>query len=263
MIFDTHVHYNDRSFDEDREQVLTGLAEKGVGAAAVVGASLADSVSAAALAEAWPFLYASAGVHPDETSEPEALGEEAALGRLEALLARPKVLAVGEIGLDYFGYDRYPDKPDKALQQKWFALQLRLARRLDKPVLIHSRDAAADTLELMQREGGAAFSAVIHCFSYEWEMAKRFLDLGYYLGVGGVVTYKNGRKLKEVAAAMPLDRLLLETDGPYLAPSPLRGSRNDSGNLPLVVQEIARLKGISPEEVEQVSWENARRFYRL
>lgn len=261
MIFDTHVHYDEARFDADRDEVLAGLRERGVSGAVNVGANLRSCEAGQRLAAQYPFLRFSAGVHPDDVAELEALGEEEALESLRRFLADPKAVAVGEIGLDYYG--DYPDKTAPALQQKWFSLQLDLAKDCGKPVIIHSRDAAADTLSLIKAAGGKDIPMVIHCFSYEKEMAREYLNMGHFLGVGGVVTYKNGRKLKDVVNYMPIDRLLLETDGPYLAPVPLRGTRNDSGNLKLVAEEIARIKGISPEEVEAVSFDNALRFYRL
>ena len=260
MIFDTHTHYDDPRFDGDREALLGELGNCGIGAAVNVGASLRSSEAGGALAGRIPFLWFSAGMHPDEVGEGEALGEEETLARLGALLKAPKAVAVGEIGLDYHG--DFPGKPPRDLQEKWFRLQLRLAARAAKPVILHSREAAADTLRVF-REEGAGLSAVMHCFSYEPETAKRFLDLGCFLGIGGVVTYKNGRKLKEVVRMMPADRILLETDCPYLAPVPHRGERNSSLFLPEVVAEIAALKGMTREQTEEITWDNARRFYRL
>lgn len=262
MIFDTHVHYDDRRFDDDREDVLRGLPAAGVGRAVNIGCDLRSSEAGKALAERLPFLYFSAGFYPDNVAEAEAMGEEAALGRLRTLLQAPKAVAVGEIGLDYNGYDRYPDKPEPDLQRKWLRLQLELARELDKPVVIHSRDAAAETVETV-KNGMRGLDKVLHCFSYSKEIAAQCLDEGCFLGIGGVVTFKNGRKMKDVVNYMPMDRLLLETDCPYLAPEPFRGRRNASSLLPYVVRTVAEIKGISPEEVEAVTWENARRFYRL
>lgn len=261
MIFDTHAHYDDARFDGDRGELLRRLPERGVGCVLNCGASLASSAAGRELAARYPHVFFAAGVHPDEAAQPEALGETEALARLRFLLADPKAAAVGEIGLDRHG--DYPDKTSGALQEKWFRLQLRLARGLKKPVIVHSREAAADTLRILREEGGPEIRAVLHCFSYEKEMARRFLDLGYYLGVGGVVTYKNGRKLKEVVQYMPADRLLLETDCPYLAPEPFRGRRNWSLYLRYVVAEIAALRQISAEEVEAVTLENAQRFFGM
>ncbi len=261
MIFDTHAHYDDSRFDEDREALLASFGTEGIGGFVNVGANLKGSAAGLDMAERYPFVYASVGVHPDDTAELETLGEEAAGERLSALLLRKKAAAVGEIGLDYHG--GYPDKVPAAVQKKWFDFQLELAKARNLPVLIHSREAAADTLDMILAAGGADIRLVMHCFSYETEMAKRYLDMGHYLGIGGVVTYKNGRKLKEVVKYMPTDRILLETDCPYLAPEPLRGTRNSSLNLKYVVKTIAELKGMEPEAVEEITWQNALRFYRI
>ena len=171
---------------------------------------------------------------------------------------KPKVVAIGEIGLDY----HWPE-PARDVQQKWFAAQLELARELDLPVIIHSRDAAQDTYDMLREAGGDALSCVIHCFSYEKEMAARFLDLGYCLGIGGVVTYKNARKLKEVAAYMPPERMLLETDCPYLSPIPHRGERNEPSYAALTLAKIAELKGVSFEEADLQTTRNAREFFGI
>ena len=262
MIFDTHVHYDDRRFEEDREEVLRGLAAAGVGGAVNIGCDLAGSEAGRRLAGQYPFLYFSAGIYPDNVGEAEAQGEEKTLEALRRLLADPKAVAVGEIGLDYHGEDRWPDKPSRALQQKWLRLQLDLAAEADKPVVIHSRDAAQDTLDAVRSDNGRT-AKVLHCFSYSREVAARCLDEGCYLGIGGVVTFRNGRKMKDVVDYMPTDRILLETDCPYLAPEPFRGRRNQSSYLPYVVRTVAELKGISTEEVERITWENALRFYRI
>ena len=257
MIFDTHAHYDSRAFDEDREMVLAGLRREGVHALVNVSADLAGMETGLALARKYDFIYASAGVHPTSTDELEALGEQAFVAQMERLLTDSRVVAVGEIGLDYH-WDNVP----RAIQKKWFELQLSLAAGAGLPVIIHSREAAADTLELLKACGCRDGRFVMHCFSYEKELAARYLDMGFYLGIGGVVTYKNGRKLKEVVSYMPADRILLETDCPYLSPVPHRGERNYSGYLPLVIEEIAALKGMEAEEIENITWDNAMRFYR-
>ena len=263
MIFDTHTHYDDPRFDPDRDALLRSLPGCGIGRAAAVAADLASSRRALALAEDYDFFCAVIGVHPDSADELEARGEAKTERTLRELAAHPKCRGVGEIGLDYHGETVYPDKVPRPVQRKWFRFQLDFMREQGLPGVIHSREAAADTLNIIRAAGGSDLSLVHHCFGYEKEMAKIYLDMGHFLGIGGVVTYKNGRKLKEVVQYMPLDRILLETDCPYLAPEPYRGSRNDSRRLSFVVAEIARLKGISREEVGQVTFENAMRFYRL
>ena len=256
MIFDSHAHYDDAAFDADRAAVLAALEPAGIGRVVNVGANRASTEASAALAAQYGFMYAAAGFHPSDVEELER--GEADMAWLREAAKKPKVVAVGEIGLDY----HWPE-PARDVQQKWFAAQLELARELDLPVIIHSRDAAQDTYDMLREAGGDALSCVIHCFSYEKEMAARFLDLGYCLGIGGVVTYKNARKLKEVAAYMPPERMLLETDCPYLSPAPHRGERNSSLYLPAVLDQIAALRGCTAEEIETVTCENAGRFYRL
>ena len=254
MIFDTHAHYDDEAFDEDREKLLASLKENGIGAVTNIGASLESCRTTLKLAEAYPWMYGALGIHPSESGE---LTEED-MDWLQGLLGNEKIRAVGEIGLDY-----YWEEPEHEVQKKWFARQLDLARQAGLPVIIHSRDAARDTLDIMKTEKAGDMGGVIHCFSYGKEMAREYLNMGFYLGVGGVLTFKNARKLKEVAEYAPLTSLVLETDCPYLAPVPNRGKRNSSLNLPYVVCELAQLKGTDTETVERVTWENAKRLYRL
>lgn len=254
MIFDTHAHYDDEAFDEDRDEVLTSLREWGVGTVVNVGASMEGSRRSVSLSEQYEFVYSAVGVHPDEVGE---LREED-MEWMREQLQKPKVVAVGEIGLDY-----YWDKEGHDLQKKWFLRQLKLAKELKKPVIIHSREAAADTMELLKANYHGEMPMVMHCYSYSMEMAREYRKMGLYLGIGGVLTFKNAKKLKETVLESPMEYLLLETDCPYLAPVPNRGKRNDSGMLKFVVQELAALKGITPEEVIRITEENARRFYGI
>lgn len=254
MIFDTHAHYDDEAFDEDRDELLTSLLEHGIEAVTNVGASLKTSKNTLKLAEKYAYVYGAIGVHPNETGE---LSEEGLIW-LKEQSAHKKIVAIGEIGLDY-----YWDEPDHETQKKWFFRQLCLAKEEKLPVIIHSRDAAKDTLDIMKAEGGKDLGGVIHCFSYGKEIAREYLNMGYYLGVGGVLTFKNAKKLKEVVEYMPIEQLVLETDCPYLAPVPNRGKRNSSLNLPYVVQEISVIKGISEERVIEITNHNAKRLYRL
>lgn len=254
MIFDTHAHYDDEAFDKDREAVLNALQEAGIGAVVNVGASLESTERTLKLTEEYPFIYGAVGVHPSDSKD---LTEED-IQWLEGLANRDKVVAVGEIGLDYYWED-----PDHEIQKKWFVRQLALARKVKLPAIIHSRDAAKDTLDIMKAERSQEIGGVIHCFSYGKEMAREYLDMGFFLGIGGVVTFQNGKKLKEVVEYAPLEQLVLETDCPYLAPAPNRGKRNSSLNLPYVAEGIAALKGITPQQVMEVTWENAKRLYRL
>ena len=254
MIFDSHAHYDDRAFDPDRRELLESMEEAGVGCIVNVGASLESTQRTVELTREYSFLYGAVGVHPDEVGELD----EAGLSWLREQCRKDKVVAVGEIGLDY-----YWDKENHELQKEWFVRQLRMAKELGLPVIVHSREAAADTLEIMKQEHTPDLSAVIHCYSYSPEMAREYLKLGYYLGVGGVLTFKNGKRLRETVLETPLDRILLETDCPYLAPEPYRGKRNDSRNLRYVAEALAALKEVSPQEVIRVTEENALRFYRL
>lgn len=254
MIFETHAHYDDGAFDQDREELLGSFKEAGIGTVINVCAEVSGWDRTVALTEQYPFLYGAVGVHPDDVG---SLDEEA-MERMRLLCRREKIVAVGEIGLDY-----YWDKENHETQLYWLERQLDLAREEKLPVIIHSREAAQDTLETMKRKEAREIGGVLHCFSYGKEMAREYLDMGFYLGIGGVVTFKNGRKLKEVVEYAPLNRLLLETDSPYLAPVPNRGKRNSSLNLPYVVEEIARIKQVDRETVERITEENARKLFRI
>ncbi|MCI5869124.1 MAG: TatD family hydrolase [Dorea sp.] len=253
MIFDTHAHYDDEQFDADREELLNSMAEQGVGTIVNVSASYPSCEQVTEMVQKYPFMYAAVGVHPDHVGE---LNEETFV-RMKKLFANDKVIAVGEIGLDY-----YWDNESHDLQKAWFIRQLELARELDLPVLIHSREAAADTMDIM-KEHAEGISGVIHCYSYSKEMAREYVKMGFYIGVGGVVTFKNARKLKETVVEIPLTSIVLETDCPYLAPEPNRGKRNNSAYIRYVAEEIAKIKGITYEEVVAQTEENARKMYRL
>ena len=253
MIFETHAHYDDEAFKEDIEEVLQNVKDAGIGRIVNVAASMRSCITSMELANTYEDIFAAVGVHPEETKELT----DADMKLLEQYSSNKKVVAIGEIGLDY-----YWDEPERDIQKKWFEAQLELARKVSLPVIIHSRDAAKDTLDIMKNHKCEGIGGVIHCFSYGIEMAKEYLDMGFYIGVGGVVTFKNGKKLKEVVEYVPLDRIVTETDSPYLAPTPNRGKRNDSSNIPYIIEEIARIKGVSTEEVEEATWNNALRLYR-
>lgn len=254
MIFETHAHYDDERFTEDRDHVLSVMPENGIKRIINVGASIETTKTTLALAEQYDFVYAAVGVHPSDIS---GLNEET-FAWLGEQTKWKKTVAVGEIGLDYY-WDK--EEEVQAKQRYWFAKQLELAREASLPVIIHSREAAADTMEVMKQQNAKEIPGVIHCYSYSKEMAFEFIKMGYYIGVGGVVTFKNAKKLKETVAEIPLERILLETDCPYMAPEPHRGERNDSSYLPFVVQKIAELKGITPEQVERVTEQNARTLF--
>ena len=254
MIFESHAHYDDEVFDEDREALLSSFAEHGIGTVINIGASMSGSEATVKLTEQYPFLYGAVGVHPSEVEELD----EDSFERLRTLCGHERIVAVGETGLDY----HYPE-PAVALQKEWFARQLTRAREVKLPVIIHSREAAKDTLDIMQALRAGEIGGVVHCFSYAKEMAREYLHMDFYFGIGGVITFKNAKKLKEAVEYIPIDKILLETDSPYLSPEPHRGERNSSLNLPYVAKEIAAIKGLTYEEVVERTEENARRLFGL
>ncbi len=254
MIFDSHAHYDDEAFEEDRDSLLLSMQTNGIGTIVNVGASLESSRNSLLLAESYDFIYAAVGVHPSDTAQ---LNEENYI-ELCSMMDCDKVVAVGEIGLDY-----HWDEPKRDIQKKWFVRQLHTAIEKKKPIIIHSRDAAADTLDIMKAEKPWDCGGVIHCFSYSVEMAREYLSQGFYIGIGGVLTFNNAKKLKEVAEYTPLNQIVLETDCPYLAPVPNRGKRNSSLNLSYVAEMLAQIKGIDREEVEHITYENACNLYKI
>ena len=254
MIFDTHAHYDDDAFDEDREEVIASLLPNGIGKVVNVGAHLLGSKRSVELANKYDFIYAAVGVHPDDAKEIDDEGIEA----LRGMAKDKKVVAIGEIGLDY-----YWNKENAEIQKEAFKRQIELAKELKLPIIVHSREAAADTMDILKECNAGEAGGVIHCFSYSKEIALEAVKMDFYIGIGGVLTFKNGVKLKEVAEVIPEDRILLETDCPYLSPVPLRGKRNSSINLHLVVEELARIRGISIEEVEDITYNNALKMYKL
>lgn len=253
MIFDTHAHYDDAQFDSDREELLSAMPDLGVTTIVNVSSTLESCEKCVELAGKYPYVYAAVGVHPDEVG---ALNEET-FAEMEALLDNDKVVAVGEIGLDY-----YWDNESHELQKKWFVRQLELARQHHLPIIIHSREAAADTMEIMKAHA-QGLEGVIHCYSYSREQAEEYVKMGFYIGIGGVLTFKNAKKLKEVAAAIPLERIVLETDCPYLAPEPFRGKRNQSSYIRYVAEKLAEIKEMTVEEVIAVTEANAKKMYHL
>lgn len=256
MIFETHAHYDDEKFDGDRDELISSLPSKGIDKVINVAASIESTKTTLMLAHKYDFVYAAVGVHP---SDIDGLNEES-FEWLTRAAGDEKAVAVGEIGLDYY-WEK--DKSVWQLQKKWFKKQLELAKKLDLPVIIHSRDAAVDTMEIMKEMSAKGITGVIHCYSYSKEMAEEFVKMGYYIGVGGVVTFKNAKKLKETVEAVSLENILLETDCPYMAPEPHRGKRNNSAYIPYIVAEIARIKGVSEQEVKKVTYDNAKRLFRL
>ena len=285
MIFDTHAHYDDEAFDADREEILHSLSGTDISRVMNCGADLASSKRSVELAHEYDFIYAAVGVHPDNAGEiagsaSERLGSDnpdagesivraaeqksPGLERLRELASDSRVAAIGEIGLDYH-WDVHP----RDIQKEAFVKQWELAIELGLPIEIHSRDAAEDTMIIVrdmynhEKRAGRALRADLHCYSYSPEQAVEYAKMGLYFGVGGVITFKNAKKLREVVDLVPIEQILLETDCPYLAPEPHRGSRNYSGYLHSVVAEIARIKGLSEEEIEKITYENACRFFGL
>ena len=253
MLFDTHAHLDDEAFDKDREELLAGLAEKGVALVMNPGCSLRSSRNASAMAEKYAWLYATVGSHPDAADEvcDSVIEEYRKLCKLN-----PKVKAIGEIGLDY----HYEDIP-RQLQQKAFRMQMALAAELDMPVIVHERDAHEDGMAIIREF--PTVRGVFHCYSGSAEMARQLVDMGWYIGFTGVLTFKNARKAVEVAQSSPLERILLETDCPYMAPEPFRGRRNDPGYLYRMAEKLAEIRNISVEEAARVTAENGKRLYRI
>ena len=252
MYFDTHAHYCDKRFNEDRDELLGSMNDGGVSLILNSGSSLRSSKMSLELADKYPFIYASVGVHPHDS---KSMDDET-VGVLEKLLSHPKAVAVGEIGLDYH-YDFSP----RDVQKKRFREQLELARRLDKPVIIHEREALQDTLEAVREYSD--LNGVFHCFSGSWETAKIILDFGWYISFTGVITFKNARRALEVIEKMPADRIMLETDCPYMAPEPKRGRRNSSLLLPYIAEKVADVRGVTREEVAELTTENGKRFFGI
>lgn len=260
MIFETHAHYDDDAFDEDRNELLLSMKQNGIGTIVNVGADVESCKTTLALSEKYPFIYAALGVHPSGTGE---LSEElfawlTALIKEHSVKNQGKVVAVGEIGLDY-----YWDEPDKEIQRKWFERQLEMAKEVKLPLVIHSREAAKDTYDIMKAHHAKELGGIIHCYSYSKEIARDFLSMGFSFGIGGVVTFQNAKKLKEVVEYLPMESIVLETDSPYLSPNPNRGKRNSSLNLPYVVREISKIKGIEEEKVIEITKRNAEKLFGI
>lgn len=253
-IFDTHAHYDDEAFDKDCEELLKSFPEHNVMAVTNIGTNIDISRITAQLTEQYDYVYGAVGMYPTEVY---AFETSDAMEQLRSLVTEhERVVAIGEIGLDY-----HYDNIDKALQQKWFEAQMNLARELNVPIVVHSRDAAQDTIAVMRQAKAGEIGGVVHCYSYTKETAREFLDMDFYFGIGGVVTFKNAKKLVEAVAYIPMERMVLETDSPYL--SPIRSERNTSLNLPLVAAKIAEIKGISVQEVYDITWENAHKLYKI
>lgn len=253
MLFDTHAHFDDEQFDADRDEVLKSLKSYGVGNIVNIGSSMKTSRTSVALAEKYDFVYAAVGVHPSETGELC----ETDIDELKRLAANPKVRAIGEIGLDY----HYPDDVEPSIQKKWFVRQLELAKELNMPVVIHARESKGECLEILKEH--KISNGVVHCFSGSAETAREILKLGMMISFTGVLTFKNAKKAIAACAAVPLDRLMIETDCPYMSPEPHRGRRNFSGYVEFVARKMAEIKGVSYEEIVDITERNAKRFYGI
>lgn len=252
MIYETHTHFDDKAFDDDRDEAIQKAMAAGVGCFVNIGASMESSRASVELSNRYEQFRAAVGVHPEETADLT----EKDMDTLAQYAAQSDTVAIGEIGLDY-----YWDEPARDIQKKWFERQIDLAKSVKLPVVVHSREAAKDTVDMLRSNSASDVGGVIHCFSYSTEVAKECLDMGFYIGVGGVITFKNARKLVEVVEYAPLDMILTETDSPYLAPVPHRGKRNSSEYLPYIIKEISRIKGISEEETIRITYNNAIRLF--
>jgi TatD DNase family protein len=255
MLIDTHAHLDSTKFDNDREEVIFRAQQAGIDTIVNIGFNRETILSTMALAEKYDFIYAAVGWHPTDALDMKL---EEDLAWIEQLCSHPKVVAIGEIGLDY-----YWDTSPKEIQQTVFREQIRLARRLNKPIVIHNRDAHQDIIQLLTEEKASEVGGIMHCFSGSWETAQQCLDLNFHISFGGPVTFKNARVPKEVLERVPLDRLLLETDAPYLTPHPYRGQRNESAYVRLVAETAAEIKGLSLEEISKITSENARRCFGI
>ncbi len=251
-LFDSHCHLNDRKLAVEIDAVLERAAAAGVMHMAVIGCNLRDSVYAVHLAEKYPQLVAAVGYHPSDSKELD----EAVFAELAELAEAPRVRAIGEIGLDYFW-----DETPRDVQRRWFVRQIDLAKQLHKPIIIHDRDAHGDLFNIVREENAGQNGGIMHCFSGSWELAKEALRRNFYISIAGPVTYKNAKALPEVVKNCPLDRLLIETDSPYLSPEPKRGKTNEPANVFYVAEKIAALRGISVEEVAEATTANACRFF--
>lgn len=254
MIFDSHAHYNDSRFNDDRFSVLSSMPEKNVGYIMNVADSMDSLDRVLELAKKYPFIWASVGVHP------EAAGNltDKDMDTLAEYAKNEKVKAIGEIGLDY-----YYDDVEKPIQKKWFSRQIELAKEVKLPIIVHDRDAHGDCMDILKASGASEVGGILHCFSGSREMAREVLDLGMYIGIGGTLTFKNARRVREVAEYVPIERIVLETDCPYLAPEPFRGKRNSSDLIKYIAEALSEIKGIPTNEVEKITCENAKKCYGI
>ncbi len=254
MLVDTHAHLNDEQFAEDREEVISRAKENGVETIINIGFNKETILSTLELIEQYDFIYGAVGWHPNDA---HTMSQED-LEWIEELTRHPKIVAIGEIGLDY-----YWDYAPKDIQQEVFRKQIRLAKKVNLPIIIHNRDAHQDVLSILEEEGANEIGGIMHSFSGSTEMALQCIDMGFYISFSGPITFKNAKKPKEVAAKIPLDRILVETDAPYLTPEPNRGKRNESAYVRFVAEKIAELRDMNVEEIEQITTENAKRVLKF
>lgn len=250
-LFDSHTHLDDEAFDSDREEIIKKIYDSGVTALINIGCDLQSSRDSIALAEKYDFIYATVGIHPSDTA---GMTEET-LSEIEALAKHKKVTAIGEIGLDY-----HYDEPSRDIQKYWFKRQLELAHRLDMPVTIHNRESHADMMEILK---SVPARGIIHCYSGSSEMARQLVNMGFYISLAGPLTYKNSKNAVETVKTVPIERLLIETDSPYLSPTGFRGQRNDSSHVRLVCEKMAEIKGLSFDETARITYENAKKVYEI
>lgn len=263
MIFDTHAHYDDEAFDEDRKELLLHMKENGIGTIVNIGAGIESCKKTLALTEEYSFIFGALGVHPSEVLElnektfqwlkDTCSGQSVAKGG--------KIVAVGEIGLDYYWNDE--DEPDRKVQKEWFERQIEMAKEEKLPIIIHSREAAKDTCDITGALHAGENGGIVHCYSYSKELAGEFLNMGFHFGIGGVLTFKNARKLKETVEYLPMESIVLETDSPYLSPVPYRGKRNNSLYLPYVIQALSEIKGIEEDKIIEITENNAKRLFGI
>lgn len=254
MLFDSHAHYDDNKFDQDRQDVIEKVRQSGVAFIVNAASNIPSSIDSIALSQEYEFIYAAVGVHPQDV---EGMNDNV-ISMLADFAQEPKVVAIGEIGLDY----HYDDVP-KPLQKHWFARQISLARELKLPIIIHDRESHEDILKIVKKEKAKEVGGVFHCFSGSAEMAREVLDNNFYISIGGVATFKNAKKIVDVIRAVPSDRLLIETDSPYLAPEPFRGTRNDSSYIRYTAMKVAEIREDSFENIARVTCENAKRLFNI
>ncbi len=254
MLFDSHAHYDDNKFDQDRQDVIEKVRQSGVAFIVNAASNIPSSIDSIALSQEYEFIYAAVGVHPQDV---EGMNDNV-ISMLADFAREPKVVAIGEIGLDY----HYDDVP-KPLQKHWFARQILLARELKLPIIIHDRESHEDILKIVKKEKAKEVGGVFHCFSGSVEMAREVLDNNFYISIGGVATFKNAKKIVDVIRAIPSDRLLIETDSPYLAPEPFRGTRNDSSYIRYTAMKVAEIREDSFENIARITCENAKRLFNI